>query len=109
VLDGKGNFRKKYATKKTYKGNRKQDRPPHFYEVKKLLIEKYNFVVVNGIEADDYLGIIDHKLSKPVVSIPIDGKLVTIDSVTPLSYIASIDKDLLTLNTYHYDLKKHTI
>lgn len=108
-MDGKGNFRKDVATKKVYKGHRNQERPPYFYDVKKLLIEKYNFVVVNGAEADDLLGIAHCALSKPTCWVPRDGELVPIHTKKPLSYIASIDKDLKIINGYHYNLKSHQI
>jgi 5'-3' exonuclease len=108
ILDGKGNFRKDISTKKDYKGNRKQDKPPYFYKVRDLLIEKYNFIIVNGIEADDLLGIVNNALTKPSVRISVDGKMKKIESLSTLCYIASIDKDLLSINAYHYDLKKHT-
>lgn len=58
VLSGKGNFRHDIATQQPYKGNRRPDktRPFHYNTVGDYLLQHYNTVVVDGIEADDYIG-----------------------------------------------------
>ena len=59
VLSGVGNFRHEIAKQQPYKGNRSPGttRPFHYDTVGNYLIERYNTVVVDGMEADDYIGI----------------------------------------------------
>lgn len=54
-LGGKGNFR--YSLTDTYKNNRTSERPPFFREVKRYLVGRWNFNIVDGIEAEDAVGI----------------------------------------------------
>jgi hypothetical protein len=56
-LTGKDNFREKIAVTKPYKGNRPSNKPFHYNNVKGWLIANYNAIVVDGIEADDAIGI----------------------------------------------------
>jgi hypothetical protein len=53
LTDGKNNFRNQIATLKTYKGQRKEEKPPFFYEIKSWVNEKYNSLMSAGCEADD--------------------------------------------------------
>lgn len=108
ILDGKGNFRKTVATHKVYKGHRKNERPPFYEDIKKYLIDKYKFEVYNGAEADDVLCMLQNTLTVPSAIVPKgNGTFQTITSVKPLSYIASIDKDIPQKNGWHYNLKSH--
>lgn len=85
-LTGKGNFREKVATIKPYKGNRDPNHRPKYYkEIRQYLIERYNAVVVEGMEADDMLGITQWQ--HPDKS----------------TVICSIDKDLKMIPGYHYN------
>ena len=54
-LGGKGNFRKELT--ESYKEGRSDDRPPYFNEAKQHLVDKWGFVVVDEIEAEDAVGI----------------------------------------------------
>lgn len=54
-LGGKGNFRMSLTP--TYKEGRPSERPPFFKEAKQHLVDKWGFVVVNEIEAEDAVGI----------------------------------------------------
>lgn len=57
-LTGSDNFRQKIATVLPYKGNRSPfGKPVHYKEIRRYLREKYGAVVVNGMEADDAMGI----------------------------------------------------
>jgi len=56
-LDYKPNFRIAIAKDKPYKGNRKQDKPFHRDNVRAYMLEKYECVVANGMEADDMLAV----------------------------------------------------
>src|SRR3990167_11351680 len=61
-LTGDGNFREKVATIQPYKGNRDKDAKPFWYkEIRKYLIDRYKAVVVDGMEADDAIGIAQYQ------------------------------------------------
>ena len=126
ILDGRGNFRKEIAQKAKYKGNRDeakkkiQETFPYLEDVREHLIEKYKFIVVHGIEADDLAGILNRRLNPNKVmhillpSVDANGEMedygtqvVRARVRTYKSVISSIDKDLKTLDSYFYDLKTH--
>lgn len=54
-LTGKENFRNDLATEQPYKGNRKKDKPFHFYNLRAYVEATYNAVSVPGFEADDLM------------------------------------------------------
>ena len=54
---GDGNYREDAATIQPYKGNRNQEKPIHYQAIKDYLISEHGGVVVDGMEADDALGI----------------------------------------------------
>jgi 5'-3' exonuclease len=119
-IDGRGNFRKEVAQVKAYKGNRTEmkksiyDTFPYIDDVRETLVEDYGFVHVNGIEADDIVGILAQRLNKypRIWGIVPTGEdtheIVEMECTTYPCVIVSIDKDLLQLNCFHYDMKKHT-
>ena len=87
-LTGKLNFRKEIAKTKPYKGNRKDMAlPEHFDKVREYLIDSWNCEVVDGMEADDALGICQNEMEDTI--------------------ICSIDKDLLQIEGYHYNWNKN--
>jgi len=87
ILDGKNNFRKKVAVTKEYKGQRKFEKPPYFYEIRDLLIKEYKFIVIDGIEADDLAAILSERINSFC-----DESIENVYSYKAV--IASIDKDL---------------
>lgn len=82
-LSGNNNFREKVAVTRPYKGNRHGGRPYHYDNIRKYLIDVHNAEVINGMEADDALGI--HQ--------------------TEQTCICTIDKDLDMIPGWHYNLK----
>ena len=88
-LTGKDNFRKDIATIKEYKGNRKQDKPPHFHSIREHLTILHDAKEVSFQEADDALGIMQTALGDD-------------------SCICTIDKDLDMIPGWHYNWKKGT-
>jgi len=50
-LGGLGNFR--YSLSDSYKSGRSSEKPPFFSEVRDYLVGKWDFHVVDGIEAED--------------------------------------------------------
>lgn len=87
-LTGKGNFRNEVAVTAPYKGTRKADKPYHFDLLREYMQTSWGFVEVEGIEADDKLGIEAYK-HEPEETI-----------------IVSIDKDLNMIRGNHYNFVK---
>lgn len=82
-LTGGGNFRDKIATIKPYKGNRdRSNRPRHYSAIREYFIDFWEAEVVNGMEADDAIGI----------------------SQDDNSIICTIDKDLDMVPGQHYNI-----
>ncbi|UZV39658.1 5'-3' exonuclease [Trabzonvirus APT65] len=85
VLSGKGNFRNDIAKQQEYKGNRDPSigRPYHYDNIGNHIIDNHPHIVVDGYEADDWMGITQRS--------------------DPSNYcIASRDKDLKTVHGWHY-------
>lgn len=79
-LTGKGNFR--FKIRDDYKGNRKNvAKPIHYKLIREYLVDNFSAQVVDGMEADDALGL----------------------SQTEDSAIATIDKDLFIVPGKHYN------
>lgn len=88
-LTGSGNYREKLAVTKPYKGNRDPSNKPTWYkEIKEYLINVHDAKVVDGMEADDAMGI--EQMSSPPES----------------SVICSIDKDMNMIPGLHYNWRK---
>lgn len=100
VLSGKGNFRTELAKQVEYKGNRNpsQTRPYHFETVGDHIIKNHPNIVVDGHEADDYMGYTQyedwHRFYES------DGFDIDPDGLGTI--IASRDKDLRTVQGWHY-------
>lgn len=113
-LTGEGNFREKVAVTKPYKGNRDPLHKPKWYkEIKEYLIRYWNAEVVDGIEADDSLGIIQmeaYNYNKSKHSRRGDPR----DIQAACSgmhggkgtIICSNDKDMSQIPGWHYDFTK---
>lgn len=85
-LTGTGNFREEVATMHEYKGNRdKFHKPVYYQDLIKFLIEYHNAVIVEGIEADDALGIMQCGAREE-------------------TWIATKDKDLRMIPGNHIDM-----
>ena len=90
-LTGSNNFRNSVATVKPYKGNRDPShKPSHYGDIKRYLIEHHGAILVEGMEADDALGI-EQWANK-------DRSTV----------IVSTDKDMLMIPGFHYNWVKDT-
>ena len=87
-LTGKGNYREELATIREYKGNRKSEKPTHYQAIKDYLMEVHDAVVVDGMEADDAIGMAGY----------VNGDIM-----------ASIDKDLNCVPGWHYDWNKQEL
>lgn len=56
-VTGEGNFRFDVAKTKPYKGNRKQDKPYHYLNLKTCVLGMPESILVEGMEADDAMSI----------------------------------------------------
>tara|TARA_A100000172_G_scaffold54138_1_gene34406 strand:+ start:792 stop:1481 length:690 start_codon:yes stop_codon:yes gene_type:complete len=90
-LTGKGNYRFDLAKTLEYKGNRKDaPKPVHLKHVRNYLIDKYEAIVSKGEEADDLIAIAATQLEMNAV-------------------VASIDKDMLQIPCFHYNLTRREL
>jgi len=87
-LTGKGNFRVELAVTAPYKGQRIADKPIHYTALREHLVNSWGFVVVDGIEADDAVGILAYSMLEE-------------DSI-----MVHIDKDLNQFKGWHYNYRK---
>lgn len=89
-ITGAGNFRKERATILPYKGNRDPlDKPVLLPDLREYLVRRQGAVVVDGMEADDAIGI---DATRPENL----GKVV----------VCAQDKDLRMIPGYHYNFTK---
>jgi hypothetical protein len=88
-LTGKGNFRNEIAVTAPYKGTRIAEKPYHFQLLREYMEKAWGFEVVDGMEADDALGIEAYR-NEPDETI-----------------IVSIDKDLNMIRGHHYNFLKN--
>jgi hypothetical protein len=87
-LTGKGNFRESIAVTVPYKGQRITEKPVHLQALRCHLVTSWGFTVVQGIEADDAVGIAAY-------AVPEDETIMV-----------HIDKDLNQFRGWHYNYKK---
>ena len=87
-LTGKGNFRESIAVTVPYKGQRISEKPVHLQALRDHLVSSWGFEVVNGIEADDAVGIAAYAVAEDE------------------SIMVHIDKDLNQFRGWHYNYRK---
>jgi len=87
-LTGKGNFRESIAVTAPYKGQRISEKPVHLQALRDHLVSSWGFEVVNGIEADDAVGIAAYAVAEDE------------------SIMVHIDKDLNQFRGWHYNYRK---
>ena len=88
------NFRYEVADVKPYKGTRKSDKPLHYDNLTAYMLNCYDCVVAEGLEADDLLAI--HQTNYRT------GRWTGDDGRPVESVICSRDKDLRMVEGYHY-------
>lgn len=81
----KENFRNDIAKKKEYKATRNKKKPVHFDNLTAHIINNYDYVVANGLEADDLMSVYQY------------GRLDKLDTI-----ICSRDKDLRITPGMHF-------
>ena len=87
-LTGKGNFRNDIAITAPYKGQRVAEKPVHYKALREHLVSSWGFTVVQGIEADDAVGIAAYALPEEC------------------TIMVHIDKDLNQFRGWHYNYRK---
>ena len=87
-LTGKGNFRNEIAVTAPYKGTRVADKPYHFQLLREYMERAWGFEVVDGMEADDAIGIEAYR------------------NEVEETIIVSIDKDLNMIRGHHFNFVK---
>lgn len=96
------NFRLDIAFSRPYKGQRKKEKPPFFYELKEFFITSLGGVLSDGEEADDLISIEANRrnsiLEKQGVVLGSPSHKEFCDFV-----ICSSDKDLRIPSGHHYD------
>lgn len=85
-----GNFRESIAVTAPYKGNRSGNKPQHYNYIREYLVKDWGFIMVEGQEADDAIGI---EAMKP--------------HQTPV--ICTIDKDLDNVPGWHFNFVKRVM
>lgn len=89
-ISGSNNFRLKVEYPVVYKGNRPQEKPHYYQQMREWLINKYGAKLADGMESDDMLAIRQLELKE--------------DSV-----ICSIDKDMKQVPGFHFNLDSKEI
>lgn len=107
ILSGKGNYRDDIATSKKYKGNRDDvARPYHYEEIDKYLREVWKAEVVDGMEADDRLGILQYEDYMKAQLLSTKHKRPVQECTHTI--IATLDKDLDMIPGWHYNWTKES-
>lgn len=101
-LTGKNNFREKIAVSRPYKGNRLQEKPFHYKNLRAYMVGKWNAIIVNGMEADDAMAI--EQYGDYVSSYKVANGLLfeDKDALTLSTIICTRDKDLRQVPGWHY-------
>jgi len=95
-FSGKKNFREEVAITKVYKGNRVQEKPFHYQNLKNYIEARYDTQVEDTLEADDLMSI-TQELYERWDGVGADTK----------SCIVTVDKDLRQVNGWHYSPEGH--
>lgn len=95
-LTGSGNFREDVAVSFPYKGNRTSSKPIHYQALRDYMVDVWDAEIVDGMEADDALGIAASTEYFNLSGSPEDCKEV----------VCTIDKDLLMIPGWNYNFVK---
>lgn len=101
-LSGSGNFRLDVCP--DYKAHRPEEKPVHLPKCREYLIDKWAAEVVDGMEADDMLGIEQTKDYDAAIFSSKSPKLEDCCGTV----ICTLDKDLDGIPGWHYNWRKHS-
>lgn len=108
MTDSAKNFRLNIAIQRQYKGTRRSEKPPFFYESREFMISYLGAILSDGEEADDLITIHMHnehdRLKQAGVAIgsPVHKEMATL-------VCCSKDKDLAITSGWHLDISKGEI
>lgn len=104
MTDSAKNFRLQLAVQKPYKGTRKAEKPPFFYELRNFMIAELGAILSDGEEADDLLTIhvYEHQLNALIAAGIKPGSKQ--HQEVARFVIASKDKDLSISPGWHYSI-----
>ncbi len=68
----------RYSVFPDYKSNRKTEKPPHFWEIEEYLRGREDALTMNGLEADDAIGILHTKDPGGTVMVSIDKDFLSV-------------------------------
>lgn len=98
--DNRSNFRFDVASIRPYKGNRKSEKYFWYEQIRRFLIDEWKAIVVEGMEADDALGIAQLHV---LYADPYDLAAGKYTKNLGWSIICSVDKDLDNIPGWHYN------
>lgn len=105
-ITGKGNYRETIDSILPYKGNRPNIKPTWYEKIQEHLVKKHHGVVVDGMEADDAMGIEQWKDYSSTQS-SINEGCDKDHSHCAETIICTTDKDLDMIPGWHYNFRKN--
>lgn len=108
MTDSANNFRLDVAIQKPYKGTRKAEKPPFFYELREFMLTHLGAILSDGEEADD---LITMHLWSEFNRLKGAGVTLGSDSHKQLASLVccSKDKDLAISCGWHYNIKDNKL
>lgn len=105
ITDSSSNYRLGIAFTKPYKGQRKSEKPPFFYELRQYLLDTHGAILAQGCEADDLICI---EMTADLKRIQQEGKVLP-GSPEHRAFAervcVTIDKDLRIVPGWHHHPK----
>lgn len=101
MTDSALNFRVELAFSEPYKGQRKEEKPPFFYEMREYLLSRHRATLAMGNEADDLMSINQWELARAFCKENGCELWSTEHRAFANSVIVSADKDLMIVPGYH--------
>lgn len=108
MTDSASNFRLDIAIQRPYKGTRKAEKPPFFYELREFMVQQLGAILSEGEEADDLITI---HLWSEFNRLKDSGVELGSESHKHLASLVccSKDKDLAISCGWHYNIKDNKI
>lgn len=101
-LTGDKNFRNEIAKSLPYKGNRKQEKPYHYKNLRAYMQGVHNAIITDGIEADDAMAIEQYEDYRNTWKVSQGLTFEEKDALCLNTIICTRDKDLRMIPGLHY-------
>ncbi|WYM31503.1 5'-3'exonuclease [Erwinia phage VL73] len=108
MTDSAKNFRINVAIQRQYKGNRKSEKPPFFYESREFMIEHLGAILSDGEEADDLITIHLWTEFNRLKAAGVELGSASHKQLASL-VVCSKDKDLAISCGWHLDVTKYEL